>query len=126
MNSAFQKLVDIAKHLRSKTGCPWDRKQTIETLVEHFMNEATELKEGIEKKDYQNVKEEIGDVLFNLIMMVNIAEEDKLFTMKEVLEDIATKIIERHTWVFGDDKVETPEEAIRKWKENKKKKRLIA
>ena len=124
--NAFQKLIDLAKHLRSKKGCPWDRKQTIESLVEHFLNEAQEVKEAIEKKDYENVKEEIGDILFNLIMMVNIAEEDKLFTMKEVLEDVAKKIIERHTWVFGDDKVETAEEAIQKWKENKKKKRLIA
>ncbi len=123
--NAFQKLIDLAKHLRSKKGCPWDRKQTIESLVEHFLNEAQEVKEAIEKKDYENVKEEIGDILFNLIMMVNIAEEDKLFTMKDVLEDVAKKIIERHTWVFGDDKVKTAEEAIQKWKENKKKKRLI-
>lgn len=87
------------------------------------------MQEAIQKEDYENLKEELGDVIFNIVMMVNIAEEKKLFTMKEVLDDIAKKIIERHTWVFGDDKVETAEEALKKWKENKAKepkKRLIA
>ncbi|MBI2463833.1 nucleotide pyrophosphohydrolase [Candidatus Peregrinibacteria bacterium] len=126
MLNAFQKLIDLAKQLRSEKGCPWDKKQTIASLQEHFLNEAKEMQEAIEKEDYENLKEELGDVIFNIVMMVNIADEKKLFTMKEVLDDIAKKIIERHTWVFGDDKVETAEEAVKKWKENKAKKRLIA
>lgn len=126
MLNSFQKLVDLAKHLRSEKGCPWDRKQTIESLIKHFFSEAQEMKEALEKKDNENLKEELGDILFNLVMMMNIAEEKKLFTMKEVFEGIAKKIVERHTWVFGNDKVETAEEAMKKWKENKKKTRLIA
>ena len=117
----FKKLVDLAADLRSETGCPWDRKQTISSLLTHFSDEADELKEAIEKKDYQNLKEELGDVLFNLVMICQIAKEEGHFNVDEVLEDIAQKIIDRHSWVFGDDKVANAEEALQKWQENKAK-----
>lgn len=117
----FQNLLKIAAKLRSPDGCPWDRQQTIASLQKDFAEEAQEMNSAIAKKDYQNLQEEIGDVLFNLILMVQIAEEEKLFTIKEVLQDIEKKIIERHTWVFGDDKgkVKTAEDAIKLWKKNK-------
>ncbi len=122
MKTSFQRLIDIAKKLRSENGCPWDREQTIESLMEGLEEEAGEVLEAVQKNDYANLQEELGDLLFQIVMISQIASEKGLFTMKEVMDDIAQKLIDRHTWVFGDDKAETAEEALKKWKENKKKK----
>jgi len=111
----------LTQKLRSETGCPWDRKQTIESMLKCILDETQEVKEAIEKKDYKNLKEELGDVLFQIAMIAQIAKEEKHFDMDGVVEDIYKKIVSRHTWVFGKDKAHTPEEAIAKWQENKKK-----
>lgn len=121
MNDSFQKLVKLAKLLRSEKGCPWDRAQTIFSVEKNVRKEAEEIKEAVAKKDWKNLKEELGDVLFNLIMIAQIAEEKKLFRLKEVLEGVYRKIKRRHSWVFGREKAKTKEEALKKWKENKKK-----
>lgn len=121
MKTSFQKLIDIAKKLRSKTGCPWDRAQTIESLLEGIEEEAEEVGEAIKNGDYSNLKEELGDLLFQIVMISQIASERKLFTMKEVMDDIAEKLIRRHSWVFGKDKAKTPEEALEQWKKNKQR-----
>jgi tetrapyrrole methylase family protein/MazG family protein len=120
---AFTELLKIAKKLRSPTGCPWDRKQTIATMSKYVEEEADEILQAIQKKDYKNLEEEIGDVIFNLVMLTQIASEEKRFTMESVLKPNAKKIKARHTWVFGRDaaKVKTAEDALALWKENKKK-----
>lgn len=89
------------------------------------MEEAEEVKQALEKADYENLKEELGDMLFNIVLMGVIAEEEKRFTLKEVLQAVEKKITSRHTWVFGKDvgKVKTAEEALAQWKKNKKKER---
>lgn len=112
-------LFSIAKKLRKE--CPWDKKQTLEDYPQRLLEESEEIKEAIEKKDWSNLEEEVGDVLFNLIMMMEIADEKGLFTAGDVLKRCEEKIIERHTWVFGEDKAATPEEALALWKKNKKK-----
>ncbi len=114
-------LEDLAEILRSDKGCPWDRKQTIESMLKHLDEEVHEIREAVEKSDFQNLREEIGDVLFQLVMIVQIAKEHKHFTMEDVIAGIEKKIIDRHTWVFGDDKADTPEEALELWKRNKQK-----
>ena len=120
---AFDNLITIAKKLRSPTGCPWDRKQTIATMSKCVEEETDEILEAIQKKDYRNLEEEIGDVMFNLVMLTQIASEEKRFTMSGVLRRIEKKIKARHTWVFGKDaaKVKTSEDALKLWKENKLK-----
>jgi len=123
MIHSFKKLVDIAQLLRGPKGCPWDQSKTLPELQKDFMEEADEVKEALEKKDWPNLKEEMGDILFNIVLMAVIAEEQGLFTMKDVLDDIQDKIVRRHTWVFGDDKASTPEEAIAIWNKNKEKER---
>jgi len=90
-------------------------------MLKCILDETQEVKEAIEKKDYKNLKEELGDVLFQIAMISQIAKEEKHFDMDGVVEDIYKKIVSRHTWVFGKDKAHTPEEAIAKWQENKKK-----
>lgn len=90
-------------------------------MPEKLREEIEEVIEAIDKKDYENLQEEIGDVLFVLILTARIAEEEGKLKMKDVLRGIEQKIISRHTWVFGKDKANTPEEALAKWKENKSK-----
>lgn len=119
MIDSFKKLVDIAATLRGPEGCPWDQSKTLPDLQKDFMEEAEEVRQALEKKDWPNLKEELGDIMFNIILMALIAEEKGLFTMKELLDDIQAKLVSRHTWVFGNDKAFTPEEAIALWNKNK-------
>lgn len=117
----FKKLIKLAEKLRSETGCPWDRSRTLENMAEPIANEAKEVEEAFEKHDYENLKEELGDVLFNIVLIAQIAKESKKFSIKDILEDVDKKIRERHTWVFGKDKAKTAEEALEMWKKNKQK-----
>jgi len=119
----FDRLIDLAKKLRSPTGCPWDRKQTIRSLAKSLEEESDEVLSAIRKGDDANLEEELGDLLFNIVMITQIAVEEKKFRMSGVLRKIEQKIIARHSWVFGKDrkKVKTADDALRLWKENKKK-----
>lgn len=117
----FKKLTKLAKKLRSDTGCPWDRSRKLDDMAKYLEEECDEAIAAIHKKDYENLKEELGDLLFSIVLTIQIAEEEKLFDAKGVLEDIAKKIISRHTWVFGKDKARTPEEALEMWKRNKER-----
>lgn len=119
----FTDLCELAAKLRSDTGCPWDRKQTIESMLKCTDEEVLEMRQAVEKGDYENLKEELGDVLFQLVMISQIAKEHGHFDIDEVIEGISEKIISRHTWVFGDDKASTPEEALEMWRRNKEKER---
>jgi len=117
----LDKLLKLAKKLRSKDGCPWDKERVLADFPEMLIEESEEIKEAIEKEDWDNLKEEIGDVLFNLCLLMQIAEEQKLFKSQDVIDHSADKIITRHSWVFGKDKVKNAEEALRLWKSNKEK-----
>lgn len=119
----FKDLVLLAEKLRSETGCPWDRKQTIASMLKYVDEEVHEVRQAIENGDHKNLAEELGDVLFQLIMISQIAKENKYFEIDDVLEGIYEKITSRHTWVFGDDKANTPEEALAMWAINKEKER---
>jgi len=115
----MQNLLTLAKTLRKK--CPWDKKLKMSDIPKLLIEESEEIREAIGKKDWENLKEEIGDVLFNLCLLITIAEERKLFSAKDLLQASHDKIVERHTWVFGKDKVKTAEEALALWNKNKKK-----
>ncbi len=119
--AGFKDLLKLAEILRSEKGCPWDREQTIASMLEFIESEVHEVRVAIENGDHENLREELGDVMFQLIMVAQIAKENKYFDMDDVIKDIDIKIRERHTWVFGDDKVETAEEAIALWRKNKAK-----
>ncbi len=119
--AGFKDLLKLAEILRSEKGCPWDREQTIASMLEFIESEVHEVRIAIENGDHENLREELGDVMFQLIMVAQIAKENKYFDMDDVIKDIDIKIRERHTWVFGDDKVDTAEEAIALWRKNKAK-----
>ncbi|MEA5001545.1 MAG: MazG nucleotide pyrophosphohydrolase domain-containing protein [Endomicrobiaceae bacterium] len=123
--TGFSELVDIFKKLRGKNGCVWDKKQTHETLIKYLFEESRELKKAILKKDVENMKEELGDVLLQVIFHAQIAKENKLFDIYDVIECLNKKMIRRHPHVFGKSKVKTEKDVIDLWKKIKKNEKKI-
>ncbi|MBN1696083.1 MAG: nucleoside triphosphate pyrophosphohydrolase [Spirochaetales bacterium] len=116
---AFMRLYGIVKRLRGPDGCPWDRKQSASTLRKSLIEEAYESIDAIECDDDENLKEELGDLFLVILMMIRIKEENRKFTLTDVLGDISEKLIRRHPHVFGDEKVGSADEVIVKWEEIK-------
>ena len=113
----FDELKEIVAILRSPDGCSWDREQTFESMRECLTNEAGEVIKAIDNKDYDNLKEELGDVLLQVLLNAEIAKEKGLFTFEDVVQTLSEKLIRRHPHVFGDVKPpETPEEALALWR----------
>lgn len=117
----FLELVEICAKLRGKKGCMWDKKQTHKTLAPCLTEEAAEVVEAIEKNDAPNLKEELGDLLYQIVFHAQIAEEEDNFTIDDVLNDIIEKLIRRHPHVFGDAEVSSVEEILENWEKIKKK-----
>jgi len=115
----FSDIVKLSRRLRSPTGCPWDRSRKIDDMAKYIKDESQEVLQAFKKKDYKNLQEELGDILFNIVLTSQIAEEMGKFDISDVLEEIDAKIRSRHTWVFGKDRAHTPEEALEMWKKNK-------
>lgn len=115
----LQPIMDVMKALRAEGGCPWDRAQTAETLRTYLIQEAYEVVDAIEKKDQENWKEELGDVLFQVVFQARIAEEAGLFTMQDVVDGITKKMIRRHPYVFDDLTAEETAELLGTWEERK-------
>ena len=98
--AAVKRLVGVMKALREPGGCPWDREQTHETLKRPMIEEAYEVIQAIENKDDANLREELGDVLLQVVMHSRIAQEEGRFTLKEVANEECEKMIRRHPHVF--------------------------
>ena len=116
---SFEELVGIIARLRGEDGCPWDKKQTHESLIPCLRDEAEEVVQAIEKQDKENLCEELGDVLLQVLMHSQIARENGSFTLEDVIDGISRKMIRRHPHVFGDAKAATPEESLALWKQIK-------
>jgi MazG family protein len=124
MKPTFNDLVETFAILRGPNGCPWDKKQTHETLIKCLQNESQELIDAINNKDDENMKEELGDVLLQVLIHSQIAAEEGKFTIEDVIVGLYDKLHRRHPHVFGTGaKAATPEEALALWKEMKKKER---
>lgn len=121
MKDEFEKFVNNLRECRSgNKACPWEKEQTFESRTKELLLEAEEVKEAVEKKDYENLKEEVGDVIWDSIALIVIAEEKGLFTAQDVFKNLNSKITRRKPWVFGDVKVNTKEEAVAEWNKIKK------
>jgi tetrapyrrole methylase family protein/MazG family protein len=105
MSERFDEVVDIMAKLRGEGGCPWDRKQTRETLKPYLIEEAYEVLETIDAQDDGKLKEELGDVLLQILFHAQIGQEHHTFTIDDVLQTLAEKLIRRHPHVFGEGKV---------------------
>lgn len=118
----YQDLKDIIELLRSENGCAWDREQTHESLVPSLIEETYELVEAIQNKDTANLKEELGDVLMQVMMQSQIANEASEFTMEDVIDGIASKLVYRHPHVFKQgEETNNTEEILENWEKLKKK-----
>ena len=106
-----EKLLKIISELRDPiTGCEWTKSQTSKTLLPFILEEAKEVIDAFEKEDNENLKEELGDLLLQIVLQSKIAEENKLFSFNEVIDNLCEKMIRRHPYVFHDKRPHTIEE----------------
>ncbi|MFW5916330.1 MAG: nucleoside triphosphate pyrophosphohydrolase [Bacteroidota bacterium] len=115
----FDKLLKILRELREK--CPWDRKQTMESLRNLTIEETYELADSIIQQDMPEIKKELGDLLLHILFYARIAEENKEFDITEVMESLCDKLVDRHPHVFGETKVKDHREVEENWEEIKMK-----
>lgn len=121
----YEDFLEIIKTLRSENGCPWDKEQTHESLRPCMMEEAAEVVAAIrifnQSGNYENLREELGDVLLQVVMHSQIAAEEGLFTMEDVVNEVAEKMVRRHPHVFGDVSVDGSGQVLENWEEIKRK-----
>jgi MazG family protein len=125
----FERAVAIMERLRAPGGCPWDREQTFDSIKPYTLEEAYEVLEAIDNRDWDELTGELGDLLLQVLFYSEMAKEQGTFTIDEVLERLSKKLVDRHPHVFGDVKAETSSEVLRNWealKAEEKKKRLVA
>ncbi len=119
----INKLLEIMKKLRDpKDGCPWDQKQTIESIIPYTIEEVYEVAEQIHNKNYTKLKEELGDLLFQVIYLSQIASEKNKFNFYDVVDSISSKMIARHPHVFKNKKFKNIKEFKLWWEKSKNKK----
>jgi uncharacterized protein YabN with tetrapyrrole methylase and pyrophosphatase domain len=114
-NQFLQQLIATVQTLRSDNGCPWDKKQTPHSLITYLKAEAQELIDAIENNDVQNVCEELGDVLYLLIMIAEAYGKDDAFTFETAIEQVNAKLIRRHPHVFAGTTFASEEELRDQW-----------
>lgn len=117
---SFNDCVAIMKRLRSPDGCPWDNKQTIESVLKYFLEEAYEALDAADRRDWPGLAEELGDTLWEILFLARIAEQEGLFSIDEVLQLLGEKMIRRHPHIFGETTLETSEQVVAQWAEIKK------
>jgi tetrapyrrole methylase family protein/MazG family protein len=121
--TSFESFAEIVAHLRAPNGCPWDREQTHETLRKHLLEESYEAISAIDSGDYVDMREEFGDLLLQIVLQSQIANEEKQFNITQVIHGIHSKIVRRHPHVFGDLKLEGVDGVLSNWEKLKEKER---
>lgn len=121
--SQFAKLVNILARLRASDGCPWDRKQTHASLRENLLEECYEVLAALDEGDPEKLRDELGDLLMQIVFHAQIAAEDKEFEIGDVIKGINTKLIHRHPHIFGSAKVKDAEEVAHNWEVLKREER---
>jgi len=120
----LERLLQIMKSLRDpKSGCPWDREQTIDSIKGHTIEETYELIDAIDRDDMNDIKDELGDLLFHIIFYSEMADEKGYFDFKSVVEQVSNKLERRHPHVFSDEKAENTEQVKVLWEKIKKQER---
>ena len=118
--SELERLVDIVAVLRSENGCQWDREQTHKSLRPNMLEEAYEAVDAIDDGDIKNLREELGDVLLQVVLHSQIAKDNNEFDIEDVAKELADKLIHRHPHVFGNQKVNSTDEILNNWDKLKK------
>lgn len=125
----FQRAVDIMARLRAPGGCPWDREQTFDSIKPYTLEEAYEVLEAIDNRDWEELQGELGDLLLQVLFYAEMAQEQGSFSIDQVLDRLSDKLVTRHPHVFGDVQANTSADVLRNWealKAEEKKKRLAA
>ena len=117
----FDRFVDIVKELRSENGCPWDKEQSPASLKRYLMEETQEAIEAISSNNHEHIRDELGDILYVVVLLAQIHNEADLFNMGDVIDSITDKMVRRHPHVFNDEKIATVAEVRKKWLEIKNK-----
>lgn len=118
-------LCRIVKILRGPDGCPWDRKQTHESIRQNLIEEAYEVVDAIDNNDIDNLIEELGDLLLQVVFHAELGSEDGYFNFKDIVTNVCKKMYSRHPHVFGDVKAANAEEALKSWESSKKKEKNL-
>lgn len=112
---SFEALIEIVAHLRGPNGCPWDKEQTHQSLAPFAIEEVYEMVETISAQTDHAFKDELGDVLFQVALHAQLANERQAFNINDIIENLNTKMIRRHPHVFGEEKVESSQEVLKNW-----------
>ena len=120
MSSELDRLVKIVAKLRAPDGCPWDREQNHESILSGLLDEVYEFFEAVDKKDTYEMKEELGDILLQVVFHAQMANEKSNFNFDDVAREIGDKLIRRHPHVFSNTTVDSTEEVLQNWEEIKK------
>lgn len=121
----FTELVGIMDRLRGEDGCPWDKRQDHKSLIKYLFEESEEVRQAVKNKDWQNLAEELGDVLLQVVFHSRIAEDNGYFDVTDVLKSINSKLIRRHPHVFGKVKVKDHNDVITLWEDIKRREKKI-
>ncbi len=122
--SEMSRLLAIMAKLRDpKDGCPWDIEQSFETIAPHTIEEAYEVADAIEHKDWPHLQEELGDLLLQVVFHAQMAKDENLFDFNDVAKSIADKMVSRHPHVFGDEVIETADAQTVAWEQQKERER---
>jgi MazG family protein len=122
----FRELVEIMARLRAPGGCPWDRKQSFDTIKAYLLEETYEVMEAIDRRDWKALADELGDLLLQPVFFAEMAAEADLFTISDALDAINRKLIRRHPHVFAGASAETAEDVKKRWEEIKKEEKASA
>ncbi len=122
----FDDLIDIMKMLRGDNGCPWDKEQTHQSIKYCLLEEACEAMDALDNKQPDDFADELGDLLLQIVFHAQMAQEANTFSIQDVLNHICSKLISRHSHIFGDDKTASADEVLTLWEQNKKKEKGLS
>ena len=121
MKKTFDDLVELTAHLRSPEGCPWDKEQDLMSIRNYIIEEAFEVVQAIESENLDEMIEEFGDLLLQVVFASQIAKDENKFDITDVIDQLHNKLVRRHPHVFGEKKAKDAEEAVKSWHEQKLK-----
>src|SRR5450432_3786292 len=121
----FERLVEIMAKLRAPGGCPWDREQTLDSIRKYTLEETYEVLDAIDRRDWSDLRDELGDFMLQAVFYAQMASEEKLFDIGDSLDAINEKLLRRHPHIFADGTAKTDTEVLKRWDEIKAEERSL-